>query len=418
VKLGELLWPEPWASQATAQADNISRVARLALGGAEPTPYQTGAINAIDHLLRHVRESSARRSWWRRPLDRWRGTYIERAYSYLHSAKVLLVDLLPPDDIDALIPSAVANVSDSLRRRDIRRIYIEALLTEQDTLPLEEKRARVKRALQIGYDALDQQHSRIRGFRNLLLSVSAVIAVFMAILVGVVWRTPESMPLCFEPSITSAQAVGPAQMLPSATETPTVPAPSATPTPSTTQQAAPTRRVCPSGQDPSSGVSTPREPTNKDVAIVAGMGLLGGALAAAFAIRKVRGTSTPYDVPLALAILKVPTGALTAVVGIVLLGGGFVPGFSELDSQRQILAYALIFGYAQQLATRLIDNQAQNILGEVHSKDSKSKQARPAPAPQPTAPPVSGEPASQTTRQPTESAPTPSAQNDLPAQNH
>jgi hypothetical protein len=26
VKLGRLLWPEPWASQATVQADNIGRV--------------------------------------------------------------------------------------------------------------------------------------------------------------------------------------------------------------------------------------------------------------------------------------------------------------------------------------------------------------------------------------------------------
>jgi hypothetical protein len=433
LKLGQLLWPEPWASQAAAQADNIGRVARLAFGDAEPTQYQKSVIDAIDHLLRHVRESCARRSWWQRPLDRWRGTSIERAYSNLHAAKVLLVELLPTLDIDALIPSAVAIVSDSLRRRDIRRIDTEALLTEQDTLPPEEKRARVKRALQIGYDALDQQHTRIRGFRNLLIIVSAVIAAFMVILVALVWRTPQSMPLCFEPSITSAQPPGQgspsatgtptpvpsAAPTPSASKAPTTPAPTAAPTAAATQQPILSRRVCPSGQDPSTGVSTPREPTSKDVAIVAGLGLLGGAVAAAFAIRKVRGTSTPYDVPLALAILKVPTGALTAVVGIVLLGGGFVPGFSELDSQRQILAYALIFGYAQQLATRLIDNHAQNILGAVHSKDSKSKPARPAPAPaqRPMTPSVNSEPAPQTTRQPTEPAPTPSAQAHPPAQN-
>jgi len=224
VKLGRLLWPEPWASQATAQADNIGQVARL-LGGAEPTPYQRGVIDAIDHLLGHVRESSARRRWWQRPLDRWRGTSIERAHSNLHAAKVLLVDLLPQEDIDALIPSAVASVSNSLKRRDIRRTDTETLLLidPKNPLPLDVKRARVKRALEIGYDALDQQHSRIRGFRNLLIIVSAVIAVFMLILVGVVWRTPTSMPLCFEPSITSAQAPGPAQASPSATETPTPP---------------------------------------------------------------------------------------------------------------------------------------------------------------------------------------------------
>ncbi len=114
--------------------------------------------------------------------------------------------------------------------------------------------------------------------------------------------------------------------------------------------------------------------------IVAGLGLLGGALGAAFAIRKLRGSSTPYDVPTALALLKVPSGALTAVAGVLLLGGGFVPGLSELDSQRQILAYALVFGYAQQLATRFIDDRAQSILQSVPSKDAEIQHPK-APTP-------------------------------------
>jgi hypothetical protein len=127
--------------------------------------------------------------------------------------------------------------------------------------------------------------------------------------------------------------------------------------------------------------------------IVVGLGLLGGALAAAFAIRNVRGSSTPYDIPIALALLKVPSGSLTATAGILLLGGGFVPGLSELDSQRQILAYALVFGYAQQLATRFIDDRAQSLLNSLPSKDPEAKQpvpsTQPAPAP-PTAPSPAG----------------------------
>src|SRR4029453_11082391 len=117
-------------------------------------------------------------------------------------------------------------------------------------------------------------------------------------------------------------------------------------------------------------------PSPRDVIIVIGLGLLGGALAGAFAIRKVSGTSTPYDLPLALAVLKLPIGALTAATGILLLGGGFVPGFSELDSQRQILAYALLFGYAQQLATRYLDNRATSLLAEVPSKHTPLTQTR------------------------------------------
>jgi hypothetical protein len=107
---------------------------------------------------------------------------------------------------------------------------------------------------------------------------------------------------------------------------------------------------------------------------VTGLGLLGGAIAAAFAIRNLRGTTIPYDVPLALAFLKVPIGALTAVAGILLLGGGFVPGLSGLDSQRQILAYALLLGYAQQVATKLIDRQAQTLMDAVPSKDPDGRQ--------------------------------------------
>jgi hypothetical protein len=92
------------------------------------------------------------------------------------------------------------------------------------------------------------------------------------------------------------------------------------------------------------------------------LGALGGALTAALSIRNLKGTSTPYDVPVALAILKVPLGAFTAILALVAIQGKFVPGLSVLDSQGQILAYALIFGFAQQALSRLLDRQAQTLL--------------------------------------------------------
>jgi hypothetical protein len=42
--------------------------------------------------------------------------------------------------------------------------------------------------------------------------------------------------------------------------------------------------------------------------------------------------------------------------------GGFVPGLSDLDSSAQIIAWALVFGYSQELFTRLVDRQAQTVL--------------------------------------------------------
>jgi hypothetical protein len=63
--------------------------------------------------------------------------------------------------------------------------------------------------------------------------------------------------------------------------------------------------------------------------------------------------------------------------------GGFVPGLSQLDSQPQILAYAFLFGSAQQLVTRLIDRQAQDILTKVPSKEPITPKPEPPPAEQP-----------------------------------
>ncbi len=87
-----------------------------------------------------------------------------------------------------------------------------------------------------------------------------------------------------------------------------------------------------------------------------------------------------------------PAGALTAVIGILLLAGGFVPGLSNLDSQRQILAYALVFGYAQQIITRLADKQAQAILERIPSKDPEAEQPVTMASPSPPVTPAGGGP--------------------------
>jgi hypothetical protein len=48
--------------------------------------------------------------------------------------------------------------------------------------------------------------------------------------------------------------------------------------------------------------------------------------------------------------------------------GELVPGLTALDTP-QILAYVLVFGYAQQLLTGLVDKRALNLLGSIPSRD-------------------------------------------------
>ena len=50
--------------------------------------------------------------------------------------------------------------------------------------------------------------------------------------------------------------------------------------------------------------------------------------------------STIYSgigLPVAMAVLKLPTGAITAFLGLLLMRGQFVPGLSALDTSAQIL---------------------------------------------------------------------------------
>jgi hypothetical protein len=84
-----------------------------------------------------------------------------------------------------------------------------------------------------------------------------------------------------------------------------------------------------------------------------------------------RGSSERYGLPVAIAVLKLPIGAITAFLGLLLMRGQFVPGLTALDTSAQILAWALVFGYAQQLFTRLVDRQGQTVLDSVRGADNQ-----------------------------------------------
>jgi hypothetical protein len=130
--------------------------------------------------------------------------------------------------------------------------------------------------------------------------------------------------------------------------------------------AVPGEVVCPTGEN-----TVPQGNPDQLVASVASgwdyglvvlMGIMGAALGATITLRNMRGITEPYGVPLGLVVLKLPSGGLSAVTGLLLLRGQFVPGLVALDSPAQILAYAILFGYGQQLATRFVDQQGQALL--------------------------------------------------------
>jgi hypothetical protein len=95
--------------------------------------------------------------------------------------------------------------------------------------------------------------------------------------------------------------------------------------------------------------------------IISMAGLVGAAIAAANLLRQLQ-SARSMNVGIALLCLKLPSGALTATLGILLLRASFVPGLTDLDTAAQIVAWAVVFGYAQQLFTSVVDSHAQGLV--------------------------------------------------------
>ena len=305
------------ASRANGQVDDVSgtaRSVRALLARAE------SAARGVDpHRRRLV-------SWWS-------GDGVESAFRSLHRAEAEIARLYDDDEADAAAPEAAARLRSTVGGDDPRL----ELGRELGKLTGRAKSAALSKMIQIGHEAKDQQYSKVRRFRNIVVCAAVLIAVFMALFGVIVSRHPAAVPFCFE-----AQSTG-----------------------------VPLHQVCPTREwSVSSGA---------DVWIVILLGLLGGSLAAAVSIRNIRGAPTPYNLATALALLKVPAGALTAVGALILIGGDAIPGLSNLDSQEQILSYALVFGYGQQLLTGMIDRRAADIVAGVHVKAHDGPQRTPPP---------------------------------------
>jgi hypothetical protein len=319
-----------WVPQVLVQV----RVLRSRLDVAEArglAPDQEAAAEHVRALLDKAEDAALKVDPMpRRLANWWRGALMEAAFTNLHAAQAEIIEVYDDAEVLAEIPTAVARAQAALPRGDLRRPTVADL----HALPPAVQRAQLRRCVADGYEASDQHYQRLRSFRNVILLATVAITLILMGTLATGTARPDFIPLCF-PVAENPELLN-----------------------------------CPTGTE----VGSARV---GDILIVALLGLLGGAFSAALSIRNLRGTSTPYDVPVALAVLKFPLGAFTAVVGLILLGGGFIPGLTNLDSQEQILAYALLFGFAQQLGAQLLDKQAQSLLNAVPSKDA----AAPPPPP-------------------------------------
>jgi hypothetical protein len=279
---------------------------------------------------------------------------MERAVGSLDAAEAALLSRSPDDYLRGQLPALIAHVQAHLPPAHPQRVHAQELAaaymtpaadaaTPATVTPVPgEDRAALVEAVRTASWAARRENTRLRSFRT-AVAFTAFALLLLAIGIAVVGAVqPRWMPLCFAP-----QGMD------------TVVCPTAT------------AATGGSDADPATaaevGEAIRAAAQGADITVVMLVGLVGAAVTSAAALRRLRGTSTPFAVPMTLLLLKLPTGALTAFLGLILLHGEFVPGLSALDTSGQILAWALVFGAAQQLVTGLVDKKAQAVLDSVGS---------------------------------------------------
>ncbi|MBM2616443.1 hypothetical protein JIG36_12835 [Actinoplanes sp. LDG1-06] len=267
----------------------------------------------------------------------WSGNCTESAFRHVHNAEAVLVTLYDQGALRAEVPEAVRRAQESLAVGDpMRALCHRMFLAWEKGQHIDA--SDLAKLIEAGHAAADRQRARLRMFRNVLITGFAVTALLLICLVALAAWRPNLVPLCF---VQNPPPAGP--------NLPNI--------------------VCPVKSIRNDNLTLLHTaPSSLDFFTVAVLGLMGGALSSALFIRDLYANATPYNVTVPLALLKLPAGALTGLVGIILLAGEFVPGFSAIDKPIQILAYALVFGFAQQLFTQYLDQRAQRLVNSVPTK--------------------------------------------------
>ncbi|HEU4544505.1 MAG TPA: hypothetical protein VFR23_25480 [Jiangellaceae bacterium] len=333
-----------WEIHAQVAIDDVRGVAETAMarGGKSDLALKQSAFHQVNRQL------AIAESYLKRPAAPWtwlRGTRLEGAWCHINSAKVALVQLLDHQQLRAHCPQILALADKYLKRGKppkeepaltaVKEWY-GGLDSDPDGHAITTvRRHELANVLRESYVRVANEYHRLRRFQAAVIVTTLIVLLLVGTLVTVGLRTPQIIPLCF-PDSTS----------------PVVQASGAGTT------------ACPTGPHGS--------PTSGDVGTVALFGLLGAALVG---VRLVVRRAAPSTVPMATtrwfqALLKAATGMLTAILGLLFLRGGIVPGFTQVDTQSQILVYAIVFGASQELITRFVDQRSNDLLAAVTSSEA------------------------------------------------
>jgi hypothetical protein len=327
-----------WRKEIAAITENLHYLCRW-LQAKNGDENSQALVDAIEAHLKAVRHYISRRF----------GINQTAILGHLQSAQENILRLAPLSYVHSCMPSIIVQARKGLGSTDLQLNMLEGL-AKQPKLT-EDERQTVVSCLSGANEQIRENQVRLQSFRNVIVATAGFLLLLVAIIGAYsLLYDPTLLPICFSHEQNGADVVS----CPSSSYVETNPDP----------------------QFPEDAVlmSVKRE----DVLFVMFLGFLGAAMSAALAIRNVRGSSDPYSIPIALGILKLPTGALTALVGMILIRAGLVPGIETLKSSAEIIAWALAFGFSQQLFTGVIDRQARSVLEQTGASVDQPLRSRPS----------------------------------------
>ncbi|MFC6080356.1 hypothetical protein [Sphaerisporangium aureirubrum] len=326
-------WAGVWRVYVSSRGAEVRAEADRAVLCRGDEPGLAGVRAALGRHVDVALDYANERQGWRRWLT---GQVIEGAWSNLYSATVLLYGLLPADELDARAPEVMATGRAYLPADDARLQRLAARVAAGDIG--ERDRSLLQSVLRAAYTAASVESGRVRSFRNMLLGGVAILTLIVSGLVTLAAVWPSWLPMCGNGTLLATLGPRPAMS-----------------------------QVCPTGYGQAS---------RGDVPLVALLGMLGAALATAASLSTRSELSTRYSLAVAQNLLKVPAGVATAILGLLILNSGFVPGFTGLSSQTAILVWAMVFGYAQQVVTRFVDQRANSLMAAASPSVPANEPAR------------------------------------------
>jgi hypothetical protein len=234
------------------------------------------------------------------------GAAITEAWESIHHAELALLSVEPEDVAKGILPRLLAWIESAIE--DPKRLarHEKELATQIEEGSFE--RPRVRAALMDVIAANRDRYANLLVFRNILILVTGLLTALVILVIAWHAVNPDFLSLCPKGATT-----------------------------------------CLSG------------PPKAEVALVALLGAIGGSLALAFGLSESQGAPSRYDPKVWLAFLKPVTGAVTAILGVIFIQAEFLVQPAG-HSSYLMLVYAILFGFSQQLFTRVADRRAAALI--------------------------------------------------------